>query len=313
MDFGPLWREVFRRGIEASRNLHEARDSSRLTDFAQRLQVDFARRTVFSRCREMFGGRMRFVVSGGAPLAPDTAHAMVSFGIPVLEGFGLTETCGATHMNRFDACMPGTVGPPLPGVETRIAPDGEVLIRSPGLMSGYLRDPEATREAIDADGWFHSGDLGTVDTAGCLRITGRKKNLIVLANGKNVVPAKVEAVLQAIPLVSNCLVLGDRRSYLVALVTLNRTRTLEWAADLGLEREGFDKLRTDIRLYRELEQQIEKACQTLAPHERVRRFAILEADFSPETGELTHDFKVRRNVVTRQYQNIIDLLYKERY
>ena len=312
-EFSTVWWELYSRGIKAGMKVAEARAKGRSADFASRIQLDLARRTVFQRCREMFGGRMRFLVSGGAALSDEVAHAVTAYGIPVLEGFGLTETAGATHLNRLDSARIGTVGKALPMVQTRIAEDGEVLLKGKGLMSGYMADEEATRAAIDENGWLHTGDLGTIDPDGSLRITGRKKNLIVTATGKNVVPSKVESALQAIGLISQVLVVGDGRSYLVALVTVSSGKLATWAAERSILYENVRKLRSDIRLYREVEEEIEKANARLAPYERVRRFAILDSDFSVDSGELTHDFKVRRKTVVRKYADVVDLLYSERY
>jgi len=313
-EFSTWWWEAYSRGIKAGRKVQEARAEGRRPDLASRIQLDLARRSVFQRCREMFGGRMRFLVSGGAALSEELVSTVTAYGIPLLDGFGLTETSGATHMNRpASAVQSGTVGPPVPGVRTRIAEDGEILIKGAGLMSGYLDDPEATSCVIDEDGWLHTGDLGVIERDGCLRITGRKKNLIVTATGKNVVPSKIESALYSIPLISHAIVLGEGKSYLVALVTVSAGKLARWAAQNSILYDSVEKLRSDIRLYREVEAGIEKVNVRLAPYERVRRFAILDSDFSAESGELTFDFKVRRSVVIDKYQDVIDLLYMERY
>ncbi len=313
-DFSVIWRQVFRQGIEAATRAEERKAAGQDVDLASRVFLDVARRTVFPRCREMFGGRMRFLVSGGAPLSTRVAYAIAAFGIPVLEGFGLTETSGATHMNRLESARIGTVGLPLPMVETKTAADGEILIRGPGLMGGYLEECGSVRCALDEDGWFHTGDLGVIDDCGRLTITGRKKNLIVTATGKNVVPSRIETVLQSsVPLISHCVVVGDERSFLVALVTLNQAQVEAWASEEGISAEDPEKLRTDIRLYREIEARVEQLNQRFSPHERVRKFAILEGDFSAESGELTHDLKVKRSVVLERHGDVAELLYEERY
>ena len=312
-EFSTIWWEVFRRGIEAGRKVQEAVSEGRKPDLASRAQLQLARRTVFQRCREMFGGRMRFLVSGGAPLPEDVAHTIMAFGIPVLDGFGLTETSGATHLNRLDSVGIGTVGPALPMVQTRISPDGEILVKGPGLMQGYLDDPEATRSVVDDQGWLHTGDLGELDGKGRLCITGRRKNIIVTATGKNILPTKIEAELHTIPLVSHCLVAGDGRPFLCAVFTVGASNLAEWAAQRSILYDNVEKLRTDVRLYREIETQLEKVNGRLAPHERVRKFAILDSDFSQAAGELTHDFKLRRRVVFERYGHVIEMLYKERF
>ncbi|MBM4354794.1 MAG: AMP-binding protein [Deltaproteobacteria bacterium] len=311
-DFSAVSWELYRRGLAAARSMVEAGEAGRKPEMAARVQLELARRTVFQRCREMFGGRVRFLVSGGAALSQDVAHAMHAFGIPLLDGFGLTETSGATHLNRVDHCRIGTVGQPLPLVQTRIGSDGEVLVRGPGLMLGYLDDREATRCAVDEAGWLHTGDLGAIDADGSLRITGRKKNIIVTAGGRNVVPAKIEHALHEIPEVSHAIVVGDGRPYLTALLTVSARRLGEWASSQNILFDNLERLRSDVRFYRDVEEKLEKVNARLAPHERVRRFAILDSDFSVESGELTHDFKVRRRVVLERYRELLELLYSER-
>ncbi len=311
-DFSTVSWELYRRGLAAARSLEESADAGRKPELMARMQLELARRTVFPRCREMFGGRVRFLVSGGAPLSQEVAHSMKAFGIPLLDGFGLTETAGATHINRLDHSRLGTVGQPLPLVQTRIDSDGEVLLRGPGLMLGYLNDREATQCAVDDGGWLHTGDLGAIDSDGSLRITGRKKNLIVTAGGRNVIPAKIEHALHEIPHVSHAIVVGDGRPYLTALLTVSARRLSDWAAARNILYDNLERLRSDVRLYRDVEQSLEKVNSRLAPHERVRRFAILDSDFSVESGELTHDFKVRRRVVLERYRDVLELLYSEK-
>lgn len=311
-DFTVVWREVYKRGIAAGKRECRLREAGGKVELGLRVQLDLARRTVFQRFRELFGGRMRFVISGGAPLSEEVGTTLEALGIPVLEGFGLTETSGATHLNRLDSRRVGTVGPALPMVETRIAPDGEILIKTPGLMSGYLEDAEGTSAALDDSGWLHTGDLGAVGPEGLLRITGRKKNLIVTATGENVVPSRLEAALEAIPLVSRCVVVGDLHSYLVALVTLNDRGVDRWALERGLEERSKKELRSNPDLYQEIERGIDRVNQRFAPHERVRRFAILDTDFSREDGELTDDLKVRRGVILARYRRLVDMLYEDK-
>jgi long-chain acyl-CoA synthetase len=312
-DFSVLSKQLFKQGIDACNRMEERREQGLKPDVASFLLLEAARRTVYRRCSELFGGQIRFLISGGAPLGVATGQAIRAFGFPVLEGFGLTETSGATHINRVDAPKLGTVGLPLPGVEVRVAQDQEVLVRGPGVMLGYLEPDGEVLPGWDEDGWFRTGDLGTVDDRGYLRITGRKKNMIVTATGKNVVPSRLEtAISTAIPMVSHCVVAGDRRSYLVALITLNPTVAAAWAEEQGIKTGSFDALRTDVRLYQHVERSIDVLNQGFAPHERIRRFAILESDFSVETGELTHDLKVKRAVVLKKYEHVCRLLYKER-
>ena len=186
-------------------------------------------------------------------------------------------------------------------------------MKGPGLMTGYLDDPEATSRVIDEQGWLHTGDLGELDEKGRLRITGRRKNLIVTATGKNILPTKIEAELHSIPLVSRGLVTGDGRPFLAALITVGASSLAEWAAQKSILFDNVEKLRTDVRLYKEIETQLDTVNKGLAPHERIRKFAILDSDFSQAAGELTHDFKLRRKVIFERYGHVIDMLYKERF
>jgi long-chain acyl-CoA synthetase len=312
-DFSGVWWEVYRRGLESGRKVIDAQADGRRPNPVAWGQLEIARRSVFSRCREIFGGRMRFLISGGAPIPDEVAYTILSYGIPLLNGFGLTEAAGASHLQRFEQIRVGTVGPALPMVQTRIAPDGEVLVKSPGIMQGYLGDPSATERAITKDGFLRTGDLGRIEADGCLRITGRRKNVLVTATGKNVVPGRLEGRLTGLSLVSHAMVVGDDRPYLAALVTVGTTRITQWANQNGILCENVQKLRTDIRLYQELERLIEAINKGLAPHERVRRFVILDTEFSVESGELTHDFKLRRGVIAHRYREVIEMLYRERY
>jgi long-chain acyl-CoA synthetase len=311
-DFSTVWWETYRRGLAAGKALQESKTQGWATTMASRAQLEVARRTVFQRCRELLGGRMRFLISGGAALSSEVAHTITSFGVPVLEGFGLTETAGATHLNRLGGAEIGTVGLPLPLVQTRIADDGEVLLKGPGTMLGYLNDEAATKQAVDEAGWLRTGDLGEVTESGCLRITGRKKNIIVTASGKNVLPSKVERLLHDIPLVSHAIVYGEGKSYLVALLTVSASRLASWAAQRNILADDVTRLRSDVRLYADLQSALDEVNEKLPSHERVRRFAVLDSDFSLETGEITRDFKVRRAEVLRRHKDVIEMLYKER-
>jgi long-chain acyl-CoA synthetase len=310
-EFGFLAKEGYRRGLAAGRQATRLREDGKRPDLETRLVLDVARRSVFQRFRDLFGGRMRFVISGGAPLSQEVGLTLEALGIPVLEGFGLTETSGATHINRLEHRRIGSVGAPLPLVDTRVAQDGEILVKSPGLMTEYFGDPDGTRAVFD-DGWFHTGDIGVVEAGGILRITGRKKNLIVTATGENVVPARMEEALEQIPVVSRAVVVGDLHSYLVALLTLNERAVDRWATDRGLEEAPVPDLRTHPDLYQMIEKEIQRINPGFAPHERVRRFAILDRDFSQEQGELTEDLKVRRSVVLERFGDLIAMLYEDR-
>ena len=257
------------------------------------LRLKIADRLVFEKLRATFGGRLKFFVSGGAPLSAEIASFLHAAGILVLEGYGLTETTAAATCNRPDNYRFGTVGIPLPGVEVKIAADGEILIRGGNIMKGYWNQPEATAEVIDGEGWFHSGDIGVIEDGGHVRITDRKKDIIVTAGGKNVAPQNLENELKAAsPVISQVVVIGDKRKYLVALVTLTEEAAADRAGAEAQVRAAVDGLNRKLPSY-----------------ETIKRYAILSRDFSEEAGELTPSLKVKRKLVMERYQSEIEELY----
>jgi long-chain acyl-CoA synthetase len=257
---------------------------------------------------ERFGGRMRFFVSGGAPLAPRIAWFFDTLGFTILEGYGLSESSAASFVNRPGANRIGTVGPPLPGTEVRIAEDGEILIRGPGIMKGYWNDPAATAEAIK-DGWLLTGDIGQLED-GHLRITDRKKDLIVTAGGKNVAPQNLENELKtADPLLSQVMVHGDRRKFLSAVVTLNPENARKWATEQGLPADAT--LHDHPAVVARIQQTVDAVNARQASYATIKRFAIAPRDFTQETGELTPTLKVKRKVVTERFRAVLDAFYRE--
>ncbi|MCG6988150.1 MAG: long-chain fatty acid--CoA ligase [Gemmatimonadetes bacterium] len=270
-----------------------------------------ADRLVFSKVKAALGGRMRFFVSGSAPLAPELARFFYSIGIPILEGYGLTETSPVTNVNTVTDFRIGTVGKPVPGTEIRIADDGEILVRGPQVMKGYYKRPEDTAEAVEADGWFHTGDIGELDADGFLRITDRKKDLIVTAGGKNVAPQVIENRLKANPLVEEVVIIGDRRKFVAALVVPAFTVVEAWAREQGITWEGHGDLLADPRVVRYLEAEVSKEFQGLASYETPKRIAFLDEDFSVQNGVLTPTLKVKRKVVQERFKETIDGLYEE--
>jgi long-chain acyl-CoA synthetase len=271
-----------------------------------------ARRLVFPRAaaalREKFGGRMGSFISGGAPLSPKIAWFFQELGFTILEGYGLTESSAASFVNRPGANRIGTVGPPVPGTEVRIAEDGEILIRGGGVMKEYHRNPAATAEVLK-DGWLHTGDIGFVDEAGHLKITDRKKDIIVTAGGKNVAPQNLENDLKTDPLVSQAMVHGDRRKFLSALVTLDEEHARAWAVANGIAPGA--PLHDDPRVVARIQQTVDAVNAKLPSYATIKRFAILPRDFSQETGELTPTLKVKRKVVTQRHQALLDAFYVE--
>ncbi|MGH7769754.1 MAG: AMP-dependent synthetase/ligase, partial [Candidatus Binatia bacterium] len=265
-----------------------------------------AHRLVFSQIHGAFGGNLRLAISGGAPLAPEIAKFFHSVGILILEGYGLTESSTVSHANRPERLNFGTVGLPLPGVECRTGADGEILLRGPNILKGYYRDPEGTREALDEEGWLSTGDIGEIDGDGFLRITDRKKDLIVTSGGKNIAPQMVENLLQTEPLISQAIVLGDGEAHLVALVTLDRDRVLDWAKREGLEFQSAEGIASHPRVTALLKERIREKNKQLSAFEAVRNFRILPHNFSMERAELTPTLKLRRQVIKERYKGLIE-------
>ena len=266
---------------------------------------------VFSKIRGKLGGRLRFFVSGGAPLTREIAEFFHAMGILILEGYGLTETPSVVSAQNMDQFKFGTVGKPLPGTEVRIASDGEILIRGPHVFKEYYRNPEATQEAIDPEGWFHSGDIGTIDTDGFLRITDRKKDIIVTSGGKNVAPQNVENMLKNDKFVSQAFVYGDRRKYLTALLTLSGEDIVKWAEQNGIPERDLVLLSRNPKVEAMMRSRVGEINRQLASFEQVKKFVLLGADFTQETGELTPTLKVKRKVVIKKYGNLLDALYEK--
>ena len=268
-----------------------------------------ADRLVFGKLREKTGGRIRFFVSGGAPLNPDIAKFFHAASLPILEGYGLTETSPVISFNTFEHLKIGTVGRPITGVEVRIADDGEILTRGPHVMLGYYHKEQATREAIDADGWFHTGDVGILDAEGFLRITDRKKDLIVTAGGKNVAPQPIENMVKTSKFVSNCVMLGDRRKFPIMIVVPNLDRLKAWAAHKELVAPDDRGLLALPEVGAKMDREVRKTLRDLAQFEIPKKLLLVSSDFSVESGELTPTLKVKRRAVERNYASQIEALY----
>jgi len=251
------------------------------------------------------GGRARFFVSGGAPLNPVTAAFFEAFGVRILEGYGLTE-CPVISLNRPDRSRLGTVGPPLPGIEVKIAPDGEILARGPSLMRGYFGKPEATAETIDEAGWLHTGDVGEMTPDGMLKITDRKKDIIVLANGKNVAPQPIEARLKESPYIAEIVLIGDRQGSLVAIVVPAFDRLRAWAKQNEIPAHDMGELTRRAETRKLFKDEIDRLSGDLADFERIKRFSLVEQPFSIETGELTPTLKVKRKIIAQKYTHLIE-------
>jgi long-chain acyl-CoA synthetase len=266
---------------------------------------------VYGKLRAAMGGAVQYAVSGGAPLGPRLGHFFRGIGVTVLEGYGLTETTAPATVNTPELIKIGTVGPPLPGVAVAIADDGEILIKGNNVFAAYRNNPEATAETL-VDGWFHTGDLGELDDDGYLRITGRKKELLVTAAGKNVAPAVLEDHIRAHPLISQCMVVGDQRPFIAALVTLDEEMLPTWAANHGLDGISPDDAIRDEVVLAEVQRAIDDANKTVSRAESIRKFVVLPGDFTEDNGYLTPSLKLRRNVVMQDFASQVEGLYAGR-
>ncbi len=305
---GPLKAALFSWAVGVGRNASRANRRGEALRGLSAARARYADELVLKRVRSSFGGRLRFVLSGGAPLSPELAEWFHACHILVLDGYGLTEAAGPSHVNREARHRLGTVGLPLRSVEARIGADGEVLLRGPSCMRGYFRDEEATRAAIDADGWLHTGDIGRIDADGFLTIVDRKKDVIVTAGGSNVAPHAIERLLAASPWISHAVVFGDRKPYLVALVTLNETACRRWARERKRPAD-LPSLARDPELRALVQLDVDATNRKLASFETIKRFAVLETELTTEGGELTDTLKVRRRAIQSRHAALIEGLY----
>ena len=304
---GGLKKAIFNWAIDVGAKMREVERSGRKPGFLLQRQYAFADKKVLSKIRGLFGGNIRLAVSGAAPINPEILRFFDAAGVLVLEGWGMTETSTAATISSPDDFKVGTIGKPFPGCEVRIADDGEILVKGPNVFQGYHKNPEATAETI-VDGWLHTGDIGEIDAEGFIKITGRKKDIIITAGGKNITPANLEAEIKQHPLVSQCVVVGDRRPYLVALVTLEPEEAVKYAQENGLP-EDLAQLAANSDVRASIEAHVEKINQNFARVEQVKKIAILPQDLSQENGELTPTLKVKRAVVAQKHEGAIEQLY----
>ncbi|MFI8346414.1 AMP-dependent synthetase/ligase [Streptomyces sp. NPDC085596] len=308
--------KIFQWAAEVAREYAKAsQDSFRRTGtasvpFALAAKHKAADALVYGKLREAFGGRLRACVSGASALAPEIGYFFSGAGIHILEGYGLTETSAASFVNPGEAYRTGTVGKPLPGCEVRIADDGEILLRGPGVMEGYHQQPEKTAEVLESDGWFHTGDIGELSADGYLRITDRKKDLIKTSGGKYVAPAEVEGQFKAVcPFVSNILVHGADRNYCTALIALDEATILQWAADNGLEGKSYAEVVAAPQTVELVDGFVKQLNQGLQRWQTIKKFRLLPRDLDVEHGEITPSLKLKRPVVEREYKGLIDEMY----
>ncbi|MFF9378598.1 AMP-dependent synthetase/ligase [Streptomyces griseoluteus] len=308
--------KIFQWAAEVAREYAKAsQDSFRRTGtasvpFALAAKHKAADALVYGKLREAFGGRLRACVSGASALAPEIGYFFAGAGIHILEGYGLTETSAASFVNPGEAYRTGTVGKPLPGCEVRIADDGEILLRGPGVMEGYHQQPEKTAEVLESDGWFHTGDIGELSADGYLRITDRKKDLIKTSGGKYVAPAEVEGQFKAVcPYVSNILVHGADRNYCTALIALDEPAILQWAAENGLEGKSYAEVVAAPQTVELVDGFVKQLNEGLQRWQTIKKFRLLPRDLDVEHGEITPSLKLKRPVVEREYKGLIDEMY----
>ena len=304
---GGLKKAIFDWSIRTGAKVRELERQGKEPGFLLKAQHDFADKQVLSKIRAIFGGKLEQAVSGAAPINPDILRFFDAAGVLVLEGWGMTETSTAATIATPEEFRFGTIGKPFPGVEIKIADDGEILVKGPNVFQGYYKNEEATRETI-VDGWLHTGDVGEIDPDGFIKITGRKKDIIITAGGKNITPANLEAEIKQHPLVSQCVVIGDRRPYLVALVTLDPETAAAYAKEEGLP-DDVAALATNEKVHASIQAHLDQVNEKFARVEQVKKFQILPQDLSQEGGELTPTMKVKRNVVADKYAGEVEGLY----
>ena len=304
-------KEQLRQAVELGVKVRTMREAGE--EVPEQLEQAFAQaeEKLFKNVRGLFGGKMRECVTGAAPIAPEILEFFFACGVPVMEGYGMTETSTSASVNRVEnnEFRFGSVGKPQPRVEVKIADDGEVLIKGPNIFQGYYKNEEATEGALEG-AWLHTGDLGRLDEDGFLYITGRKKDIIITAGGKNITPPNLENGLKQNRWISQAVVVGDRRPYLVALITLDPEEAPALAEQLGLEDAELAALAQEEKVRAEVEKAIDEVNSHVGPVEQIKRFEILDHDLSQETGELTPTLKVKRNVVHEKYADLVERIYE---
>jgi long-chain acyl-CoA synthetase len=309
MEAHGLKKALIRWAVRVADRAAEERLAGREPSALLTLRYRIADKLVFSKVKQAVGGRLRFFVSGGGPLAPVLARFFYSIGLTILEGYGLTETSPVTNINTLRDFRIGTVGKVVPGTEIRIASDGEILVRGPQVMKGYYNKPDATAECIDAEGWFATGDIGELDADGFLKITDRKKDLIVTAGGKNVAPQPIENRLKTHALIEQAIMLGDRRKYCVMLIVPAFGPLEAWARGAGIAWQSREQLVADARVVAHVQAEALGMLGDLASFETPKKFALLPEELTEENGFLTPSLKVKRRVVDERFGELIDRLY----
>ena len=305
-----LKRRIFSWALETGRSVSSKQLTRETIPRVLALKRFLADKLVFSKITKKLGGNVRFCVSAAAPLAKDIAEFFHAIGLTVLEGYGLTETSPGVAISTLENVKFGTVGKTVPGVEVRLAEDGEILVRGPNVMRGYYKNPEATAEVMRG-GWFHTGDIGVLDQDGFLKITDRKKDLIITSGGKNTAPQPTETRLRMSPYIANAVVIGDRRKFISALIVPDFTKITDYARANNINFQGLKDLVKNSRIVRFIETEVEKHTQGLSRFEKIKKIALLDRDFAIEKGEITPTLKVKRGIIAREYRVLIDSLYAE--
>ena len=306
-----LKQKIFHWGVSVGSAVSSAIQQGKKPSAILQLQQNIANKLVFAKLKEATGGRLRFFVSGGAALPQSIAEFFHAAGILILEGYGLTETSPVISMNHPGKWKFGTVGAQVPGIEVQIAEDGEILTRGPHVMKGYFNNEAATAEVIDGEGWFHTGDIGIIDADGFVKITDRKKNIIVLSNGKNVAPQPIESELVRSPFISQVMVVGSERKNLAALIVPNFDALKAWASENGIETADLPAMLQTREVQQHIQSEIRSRLTDFADFEQVRRFTLLEKEFSQEDDEMTPTLKLKRNVIIEKYSDAINGMYPE--
>ncbi|MBN1154935.1 long-chain fatty acid--CoA ligase [candidate division KSB1 bacterium] len=304
----PIKRKIFNWAVNVGGKHMKSEFRGKISPLLK-MQHKIANKLVYSTIKERVGGRLRFFVSGGAPLSQQIAEFFYKVGVLILEGYGLTESSPVISVNLENKFRFGSVGPAIPGVEIKIEKDGEILSRGPNIMNGYYKNPAATKEAIDSEGWLHTGDIGFIDEDGFLFITDRKKNILVTTGGKNVTPASIENLLITSPFIEQVMVLGDRQKFLTALIVPNFDSLKNYARENNIEFETIEDLVQIHEVRKRVDRDIKELSKNLARFEQIQKFTLLPKEFSIEDGELTPSLKIKRKVIEQKYADIIRKMY----
>lgn len=308
LEMSPVSRKLFDWALKIGKSVSEKKLHRQNLSLPLILEYELAKKLVLNKVKEAFGGRVRFVVSGGAPINDEISRFFHAAGVLILEGYGLTETTAAICVNTPYNYRFGSVGRPIGDVELKIAADGEILVKSKKVMKEYYKNPEATKESL-TDGWFHTGDIGEILKSGDLKITDRKKDLIKTAGGKYVAPQKLEGLLKLNPIISHSLIHGDQKKYIVALITLDQNFLTNWAEESGTTFKNWVELISHTEITDWVRRAIAQTNSQLAPYETIKKFTILPQEFTIENGELTPSLKVKRKVLDKKFKPQIDALY----